>query len=86
MAVMRTSWRLPRACSSASAKAHAFLQGNKRTAFVGAIMLLRLNGWTLSTRTDSVELAESVLELIRGGISEEEFADLLRPHIEAYTR
>ena len=53
------------------AKAHAFVDGNKRTAFVTSVTFLRLNGWHFVT-----EPAEGVAfmeDLASGIVSEEEF-------------
>ena len=53
------------------AKAHAFVDGNKRTAFVTSITFLHLNGWHFAT-----EAAEGVAYmegLASGEVSEEEF-------------
>ena len=53
------------------AKAHAFVDGNKRTAFVTSITFLRLNGWHFV-----IEPAEGVTfmeDLASGAVSEERF-------------
>ena len=57
------------------AKAHAFVDGNKRTAFVTSITFLRLNGWQFVT-----EPAEGVAfmeDLASGVVSEESFRNWL---------
>lgn len=57
------------------AKAHAFVDGNKRTAFVTSATFLRLNGWYFATQP-----AEGVIYmegLASGGVSEEEFMNWL---------
>ncbi|MCH9848123.1 MAG: type II toxin-antitoxin system death-on-curing family toxin [Betaproteobacteria bacterium] len=57
------------------AKAHAFVDGNKRTAFVTSITFLRLNEWHFVT-----EPAEGVAfmeELASGVVSEESFRNWL---------
>ena len=66
-------------CASAYAfgiaKAHAFVDGNKRTAFVTSITFLRLNGWHFVT-----EPAEGVTfmeDLASGVVSEESFTNWL---------
>jgi death-on-curing protein len=61
-------------------KNHAFAQGNKRTGTVAALMFLEANGyrWTLSDRG---EFAGWVLALINDETSEDELADLMRPHV-----
>ena len=41
------------------AKAHAFVDGNKRTAFVSSVTFLRLNGWHCVTEpAEGVEFME----------------------------
>jgi death-on-curing protein len=57
------------------AKAHAFVDGNKRTAFVSAVTFLRLNGYAF--RPDPVEGVRMMEDLASGQISEARFADWL---------
>ena len=57
------------------AKAHAFVDGNKRTAFVTSVTFLRLNGWHFV-----IEPAEGVAfmeDLASGAVSEERFKNWL---------
>jgi len=54
------------------AKAHAFVDGNKRTAFVTSATFLRLNGFGL--RPDPLEGVRAMEDLASGIISEETFA------------
>ena len=57
------------------AKAHAFVDGNKRTAFVTSVTFLRLNGWHFTT-----EPAEGVAfmeDLASDAVSEESFKNWL---------
>ncbi|MBV0892890.1 type II toxin-antitoxin system death-on-curing family toxin [Paracoccus sp. Z118] len=56
-------------------KAHAFVDGNKRTAFVTTLTFLRLNGF--SCRPDPREGVRMMEDLAAGGISETEFAGWL---------
>jgi death on curing protein len=56
-------------------KAHAFVDGNKRTAFVTAITFLRLNGY--SFRPVPAEGVKMMEDLASGHISEAEFAKWL---------
>lgn len=58
------------------AKAHAFVDGNKRTAFVTAFTFLRLNG--LAFRPDPIEAVRIMEDLARGVVSEGEFAEWIR--------
>ena len=63
------------------ARNHAFVDGNKRTAWVLARMSLALNGMEIAyTATDAVAL---VLVLAAGEISEDELAGWFRERIVA---
>lgn len=54
------------------AKAHAFVDGNKRTAFVTALTFLRLNGQAFHpAATEGVRMME---DLAAGEVSEADFA------------
>lgn len=57
-------------------KAHAFVDGNKRTAFVTTLTFLRLNG--LQMRPDPAEGVRMMEDLAAGAILEAGFADWLR--------
>jgi len=60
---------------------HPFLDGNKRTAFVAALLFLRLNGYSLiATDMDKVL---KMLDVAAGEISEEAFAEWIRQHSAA---
>ena len=54
------------------AKAHAFVDGNKRTAFVTAATFLRLNGFAV--RPDPLDGVRAMEDLASGIISEQAFA------------
>ena len=77
----------PDACALAAAygyviaRNHAFIDGNKRTAFVAVELFLRLNGWQL-VATDA-DCVLTTLALAAGDITESEFADWLRAHAAA---
>lgn len=77
----------PDACALAAAygygiaRNHAFIDGNKRTAFVAVELFLRLNGWQL-TASDA-ECVLTMLAVAAGDITESEFADWLRAHAAA---
>lgn len=58
------------------AKAHAFVDGNKRTAFVVALAFLRLNG--LAFRPDPATGVRMMESLASGAVTEAAFADWLR--------
>ena len=51
------------------AKAHAFIDGNKRTAFVTSVTFLRLNGWHFVT--EPAEGVACMEDLASGVVSEE---------------
>ena len=54
------------------AKAYAFVDGNKRTAFVTALTFLRLNG--LGFRPDAVQGVRMMEDLASGDVTEAAFA------------
>ena len=58
------------------AKAHAFVDGNKRTAFVTAVAFLRMNGFAFLP--DQVSGVVAVENLAQDLTPEAEFADWLR--------
>lgn len=63
------------------AKNHAFVDGNKRAAFLAVGLFLRLNGQMLTaTQPDATQ---SVLALASGDLSEPDFADWLRRNMRA---
>ena len=68
--------RIAAAYAFGIAKAHAFVDGNKRTAFVAAVTFLRLNGY--SFRPDPVLGVRMMEDLASGRIGETEFADWLQ--------
>ena len=63
------------ACAAAYAfgiaKAHAFIDGNKRTAFVTGVTFLRLNGWHFAP--DAAEGVEYMERLASGDVTEVAF-------------
>ena len=64
------------------ARAHAFEQGNKRTAFEALWHFLRINGYDLSIN-DSEPWADAVIELVEHRATEEDFVRRLRPFVVA---
>jgi death on curing protein len=62
------------------AQAHAFEQGNKRTAFVSLRLFLRPNGFDLDIE-DTEAWAELLISLIEHRSTEEDFVRALRPYI-----
>jgi len=61
------------------ARNHAFLDGNKRTAFVVMELFLNLNGWTLEA--DDPECISTMESVAAGDLSEKKLAEWLRAHI-----
>ncbi|MDT1064364.1 type II toxin-antitoxin system death-on-curing family toxin [Paracoccus sp. CPCC 101403] len=57
-------------------KAHAFVDGNKRTAFVASFTFLRLNG--LKLRPEPLEGVRMMEDLASGAATETSFASWLR--------
>jgi len=74
----------PDACALAAAygcdiaRNHAFIDGNKRTAFVAVELFLRLNGWRLAA-TDACCVL-TMLAVATGDLAENEFAAWLRAY------
>ena len=62
------------------AQAHAFEQGNKRTAFVAMAQFLEINGYRLAI-DDSRPWADAVIALVEHRLSEEDFVFRLRPFV-----
>jgi death-on-curing protein len=58
------------------AKAHAFIDGNKRTAFVTAVTFLRLNG--IGFRPEPLEGVRIMEDLAAGDVDEAAFAAWLQ--------
>lgn len=63
------------------AKAHAFIDGNKRTAFVTAITFLRLNGHAFNP--DPVDGVRMMENLASGDVTEADFASWLEQGMTA---
>lgn len=74
----------PDACALAAAygygiaRNHAFIDGNKCTAFVAVELFLRLNGWQLEASYADCVL--TMLAVATGDVTESEFADWLHQH------
>lgn len=64
----------------AIARCHAFIQGNKRTGWTSFVVFLEMNGYTFAG-PDSTHLGELVTEVIAGNHGEDQFAEIVRPHI-----
>lgn len=63
------------------AKAHAFVDGNKRTAFVTALTFLRLNGYAF--RPETIEGVRMMEGLATGEVGEADFAGWLSTGMRA---
>lgn len=74
---------LAAAYAFAIAKNHAFIDGNKRTAMVVAVMFLELNGYTFSASNE--ERFNTFLALAAGELSEDAFTDWLKQHVRQVT-
>ena len=67
-------------CLVGWARNHAFVDGNKRVAFIATALFLRLNGWRLATeRLDEIQ---TMLNLASGEITEGQFAAWIRANCE----
>jgi death-on-curing protein len=62
------------------AKNHAFVDGNKRIAFIAAALFLRLNGMRLVA--DQAEATLVILSIASGAFSEDELAAWIRKHVK----
>ena len=62
------------------AQAHAFEQGNKRTAFGAMRLFLRINGYDTAF-DDTVSWADEIISLVEHRASEEDFVRALRPFV-----
>ena len=63
------------------AKNHAFIDGNKRAAFLAVGLFLGLNGYRLHATQADATL--TVLSVAAGDTDEAEFAQWIRAHIQA---
>ena len=62
------------------AQAHAFEQGNKRTAFAALRLFLHPNGFDLAIE-DSEAWSDPVISLIEHRSTEEDFTRAVRPYV-----
>jgi death on curing protein len=61
-------------------KNHAFVDGNKRAAFLGVGMFLYLNGYRLTA--SQVDATRTMLALAASELGEQQFAEWVRKNIE----
>lgn len=66
------------------AKNHAFIDGNKRAAFLAVGLFLALNGHRLETSQADATL--TMLDVAAGKLDEEAFADWIRAHLRKRRR
>lgn len=64
------------------AKNHAFIDGNKRVAFLAVGLFLALNGYRLSATQADATLV--MLALASGNFKEAEFANWIRENLQPY--
>jgi len=62
------------------ARAHAFEQGNKRTAFASMRVFLRINGYDTAFE-DALSWADEVIALVEHRSTEEDFVREMRPYV-----
>ena len=62
------------------ARAHAFEQGNKRTAFAAMRLFLRANGYDTSL-DDTISWADEIIALLEHRTTEEDFVRTIRPFV-----
>jgi death-on-curing protein len=58
------------------ARNHPFVQGNKRTGFLTAVVFLEINGYAIEPDA-SRDLAPSIIYVLERRLTEEQFADML---------
>lgn len=68
------------ALAAGISRAHAFEQGNKRTAFAAMRLFLNANGHDTAF-DDSVSWADEMIALIEHRSTEEDFVGIVRPYI-----
>ena len=67
--------------SSASSAEQPLLQSNQRTAFEAADYFLHLNGYELTVE-DSEALADFIIDVINGDVSEQRLVETLWDYVE----
>lgn len=63
------------------AKNHAFLDGNKRSAWACCVLFLKINGVEIAA--PAIDAVETMVRLATGAVSEDAFAAWLRAHQKA---
>ena len=67
--------------AEALARNHPFVDGNKRSALLTAIVFLKANGWRLKSETKPSN-ADMMVELAQGNVAREVMAEHLRGHAD----
>jgi death-on-curing protein len=64
------------------AKAHAFTDGNKRTAYLSALYFLHVNGVAVTRPKNTLTLARATERAVRGDLNKQDLARIMRemPH------
>jgi death on curing protein len=70
--------RLAAAYGFGLARNHAFVDGNKRIAFIAMTLFLQLNGFRLVS--EHVDKIRTMIAVASGEMPEDEFADWIRTH------
>jgi len=65
------------------AKNHPFEQGNKRTAFLSAVLFLEQNGYIFSCANNEI-LGKAIEFVINDQLTEAEFREIIRPYVVPY--
>ena len=73
---------LAAAYAAGIARNHPFVDGNKRTAWMLAVVFLDLNGFDLDA--DVVDALQAMLALAEGRIDESAFAAWMRPQLKPH--
>ncbi len=75
----RTCFSLRPLNAEALSRNHPFIDGNKRTAFMAAVVFLDLNGKSLNAAKDHAH-ADMMVQLAQGKLSKEDAAQHFRVH------
>ena len=59
-------------------KNHPFVNGNKRTAFIVMLLLLKINGFEFSRKLDRSEIVKVVLDLASSKMSSDELKKFIK--------
>ena len=65
------------------AKNHPFAQGNKRTAFLTAVLFLERNGYVFSCANNEI-LGKAIELVINDQLTEAKFREMIRPYVVPY--